>query len=240
MRTRFEEILKDAWGTTPNALMGNLGLSAIVKTITLCLLLASSTTASTSFAQADECNGLPDFITNGTPYFSAEGCQCGKRLRNLKLSTPPGLKLMSACALRWGIEQKAIDLNNGGVSFDQPNDGDSILGVLFLSGKVELSGHVEIYPTLASYKFAFYPKWSLSTKNSSERYGLYSPIFIPAEYATDFHVQNDLNTTECYVADAKVRIEGLQVIMSEQDDNGTWALAPKVLQVSKWKKCKSN
>lgn len=207
-----------------------------MKSILKLLLLAFSIFSSLSSAQEDQCKGLPGYIKENL-VADIQPCQCGKRLLNLKVTPPDGTKVVAACDLRWFRENGEIDLSKTSVTLDQYTDDDLPHGDIFLSGEVELSGRVTVEETLGSNIIVFVPQWNFADKKTPFSQEMSSFKFSSDEYATDFRLEDKLMGSECFVADAKIRVKGFSILISDADNAGTWPLTVKVLHISPYKPC---
>ena len=203
-------------------------------------LVVTSIFASTIVCQANahdvSCNSLPRYIAKELP---KDGCTCGPPLRNLKFTPPAGMKLLAACGLKWAFVNREIDLHRDSVSLDAHTDGDLPYGILYLDGSRVLVGDASVEP-MNSGELWFDPKPGFA--NRGLPLGDQLSVFkfgSDSDYAA-FRVNKSGLNSDCSSAQAKIRIRGLRVVISDTDEAGTYPLVTRVLKLSKYKDCKLN
>jgi hypothetical protein len=177
------------------------------------------------------------FFPNTSPFdMYVKSCYCGADLNKVKLAVPKKLKLEAICGLS-DLDGNAIDLRGKRIAFDHPvkNDlnGTRAESTLYLSGELILSGEVRYEPGEAGSLYLNTPDANeltqsayLATKlRSIELDGVSDKIKIPDKSAN------------CLVAQATIKVHGLQIVNQEGDANGATPKNITILKISEFTPC---
>lgn len=207
--------------------------------VVACLL--SFTSLVPAYARAQACSTPLASVSEVN--LDRSGCECGKPLANIALTSPGGLRLVAACSLSWDGVGK-IDLTKTRLALD--GQGPYPLGQLYFAGPIELSGTVWRNITDSSEMgFASDAGFDVSWRATGKKPGFSEQIrSLQFEDAAtrqalklDSALTGKLAGKTCALATARIRVQGVKWVNSDTDDQGAFALGTQVLEVSAYRAC---
>ena len=150
-------------------------------------------------------------------------CYCGRDLGNLEVTPPVGTRVEAVCALRAG-PGKWIDIRTRKASLDRDVDGNLPQGVIYLSGKLVLSGTAWFEPGNAGELW-----FSTGRVNRPERPLFRDQAFDKIKLGRDADYQKlgapkpDYSFPKCWTMQVTLEIIDPTVTLEDTDFAGTTA-----------------
>ena len=187
-----------------------------------------------SFSQASakqvECQTWPTYYDDGF-------CNCGAQLKNLEITPPNGMKVMSACLSdQTSSPERVIDLSKEKISLDKRSDSGNISGTVYLSGNLIITGEVYVDEGPSGSAW-FTPYWEFSKLNTDFSRELSYFKLLNDDELIPFKIDRDLLNKGCSRAPATIEIDGFRVLIGGTDEAGTYLVNTKVLHLDQYKPC---
>jgi hypothetical protein len=191
-----------------------------------CLIVSSQV-----FSRDDTCPTIPS-------YYDSEHCNCGEQLNNLEVTLPKGLKVLSSCLYDYSrpVPERRIDLSKETVSLNEYKNGEIPEGTLYLTANLIISGEIYYEPG-QSGDYWFLPRWNFRERTPiNDLLGDFK--FLDDDLPLNIKIEKSMVDSECLKASARIKINGLRILIGQSDEAGTYPFKTKILSIGKYKPCK--
>ena len=166
-------------------------------------------------------------------------CNCGDELKNLEITIPQGMEIMSVCLSdAFSSPPKLIDLTKEKISLDKYTNGNMPYGTISLKGELIINGEIQVDRGPSS-DYIFLPKWGGSKLNTAFGDQLSIFKFVNDDLNAAFRVDEDLMMKGCSYANATIKFNGIRVLIGETDQQGAYPIGTKVINISEYNPCKN-